>query len=1195
MKNINLNDLKEKVNKFLKDKKKVKLASIILGSSILGITTIAVIASVASKSNQMNESEHLFQVEPKPKKQTPEQPVDPNPSPTPTPNPQPEPKPGTNDKRESLLTLKISQARDYLQELNKQRYKELKTSLNQGIESALLTALEIAQNVNNSNQEELTEKLNQAVNALDIILNKTQQDKEELDNSSLLFSISQNPNSVQYENRNDFRLITFELSSTLPLDDVNEISDTILVEYNNADHNLQLHLKEFKENSNNQSILMSFRVFENTNYIVKGIYLSDTNQLRNLESVPVNVTEINVPNPLTPEVDNNKNTVTPNLEDLAILRNNLFNVRRLSEQVQENEIVNLPENKELYLYLINGERINKYLPNTITYKEKQYYLVPNQTYTATNQNTTNESNNKIIQKNFTVNYQLVQSNENQTTDAINNNLNVTFKVNYINYAVAHGNNLTNTKLSVDRTKSNSSGETNLLDKLIDGNKDKADGSYWNNWNQKERDQSNQLSEFVFNVNNDENVLISQLNIYIKAANSLGGLVLPEEMRIQVSEDGVNFKDVKHQDKINFADFGSHNGTALNSSEYTSLDNDSQGVKLVTIHFEPSFAKFIKFKWVPRSYTSGNLRHYPIQLPELEFYDITNKDIEVLKNEFISFTNQKTEILNNLKTKNEVFASFTDTNTKKYSIVISKAQELKNEIQNRESELLNLPNHRFKNEIELLEAKFKKVIDEFNKAKGQNPNNDPKLAQGLLKTRTLLNEIIEYGNSNPSVYYSREYSFKYKGFIKQLETINNDANATLNQFLNLEFKLRDEFEEFKKELQNSIINESVVVINEETFKIKNISTEEHEVSFNLDIYRIKPEENRSIKLNINNIPNGVIVNEIPFSQWSSVEDDQNNNLPRTVKLKLKVTGKPEILQSVSFDKILLGDHELIRMPRQEFKLQKLQNSVKKFNRSYDVNSKSYRFDFELNNGLSIDLNFNSKVVFKLENNKIKEFKLTKVQENDTVKYQFIAPSEQIIPQEGQEIQPNALYLKELRLNTNGKEIDNLDSLPLLKIQDNTDLTFNKENPLWHLKEVNLEIFDAYIDLFKDENESTIQRQAKHQAFIKIKNPENLITFPRNNFLIQLRGGNQLTFPNNSLVFNDENDVLEFASNVEFSFDNSDDELKLHILKIGYEHQGDNSFDIDIPITKFKQDSDINDGVKLRRAPKTTNHLLGRDQI
>ncbi|WP_322935300.1 hypothetical protein RRG40_02080 [Mycoplasmopsis felis] len=1191
MKNINLNDLKEKVNKFLKDKKKVKLASIILGSSILGITTIAVVASVASKSNQMNESEHLFQVEPKPKKQTPEQPVEPVPSPTPTPDPQP----GTNDNRESLLTLKISQARDYLQELNKQRYKELKNTLNQGIESALLTALEIAQNINNSSSEELTEKLNQAVNALDTILNKTQQDKEELDNSSLLFSISQNPNSVQYENRNDFRLITFELSSTLPLDDVNEISDTILVEYDNSDHNLQLHLKEFKENSNNQIILMSFRVFENTNYTVKGIYLSDTNQLRNLESAPVNVTEINLPNPLTPEVDNNKNTAIPNLEDLAILRNNLFNSRRLSEQVQENEIVNLPENKELYLYLINGEKINKYLPNTITYKEKQYSLVPNQTYTATNQNTTNESNNKIIQKNFTVNYQLVQSNENQTTDAINNNLNVTFKVHYINYAAAPGNNLTNTKLSVDRAKSNSYGETDLLDRLIDGNKDKADGSYWNNWNQKERDQSNQLSEFVFNVNNDENVLISQLNIYIKAANSLGGLVLPEEMKIQVSVDGVNFKDVERQDKINFADFGSHNGTALNSSEYTSLDNDSQGVKLVAIHFEPSFAKFIKFKWVPRSYASGNLRHYPVQFPELEFYDITNKDIEALKNEFISFTNQKTEILNNLRSKNEVFASFTDTNTKKYSIVISKAQELKNQIQNRESELLNLPNHRFKNEIELLEAKFKKVIDEFNKVKDQNPNNDPKQAQGLLKTRTLLNEIIEYGNINPSVYYSREYSLKYKGFIKQLETINNDTNATLNQFLNLEFKLRDEFEEFKKELQNSILNESVVVINEETLEIKNISTEEHEVSFNLDIYRIKPEENRSIKLNINNIPNGVIVNEIPFSEWSSVEDSQDNRLPRTVKLKLKVTGKPEILQSVSFDKILLGDDELIRIPRHEFKLQKLQNSVKKFNRTYDVNSKSYTFDFELNNGLSIDLNFNSKVAFKLENNIVKEFKLTKVQENDTVKYQFIAPSEQIIPQEGQEIQPNALYLKELRLNTNGKEIDNLDSLSLLKVQDNSDLTFNKENPLWHLKEVNLEIFDAYIDLFKDENESRIQRQAKHQAFIKIKNPENLITFPRNNFLIQLRGGNQLTFPNNSLVFNDENDVLEFSSNVELSFDNSDDELKLHILKIGYEHQGDNSFDIDIPITKFKHDSDINDGVKLRRAPKTTNHLLGRSEI
>ncbi|MCU9931459.1 hypothetical protein NW733_01820 [Mycoplasmopsis felis] len=47
------------------------------------------------------------------------------------------------------------------------------------------------------------------------------------------------------------------------------------------------------------------------------------------------------------------------------------------------------------------------------------------------------------------------------------------------------------------------------------------------------------------------------------------------MKIQVSVDGVNFKDVERQDKINFADFGSHNGTALNSSEYTSLDNDTK--------------------------------------------------------------------------------------------------------------------------------------------------------------------------------------------------------------------------------------------------------------------------------------------------------------------------------------------------------------------------------------------------------------------------------------------------------------------------------------------------------------------------------------------------------------------------------------------------------------------------------------------
>ncbi|WAM00822.1 hypothetical protein NWE60_05235 [Mycoplasmopsis felis] len=161
---------------------------------------------------------------------------------------------------------------------------------------------------------------------------------------------------------------------------------------------------------------------------------------------------------------------------------------------------------------------------------------------------------------------------------------------------------------------------NQIDKLVNGIVHNDDR--WTNWNDRFTDQSSLLNEFVFKVKDNNIALINGVVVNIRTTalvrtgnnnskeGGLGGLVIPENIRILVSEDGENFIPVKHQDKVNHKDFGeSSNTTTTNTNENNDYNNKqlqkyfvtrSDSIFALTISFEPTFAKYIKFQWDPRA-------------------------------------------------------------------------------------------------------------------------------------------------------------------------------------------------------------------------------------------------------------------------------------------------------------------------------------------------------------------------------------------------------------------------------------------------------------------------------------------------------------------------------------------------------------------------------------------------------------------
>ncbi|WAM01463.1 hypothetical protein NWE60_02480 [Mycoplasmopsis felis] len=301
-------------------------------------------------------------------------------------------------------------------------------------------------------------------------------------------------------------------------------------------------------------------------------------------------------------------------------------------------------------------------------------------------------------------------------------------------------------------------------------------------------------------------------------------------------------------------------------------------------------------------------------------------------------------------------------------------------------------------------------------------------------------------------------------------------------------------------------------------------------------------------------------QYPTSASATDLTQENNNFPKTVSVKFVISGNPTELQNITFDKVLLGENEIINLPQQyNIKIQALQNAVTNFQRNYDLNNSLYNFSFELPEGMSLKLNGKSKVDFKLENETINQYTLFKEANN---KYTFSAPSINNLGQNNQN------YLKELKLNINGTESSDTNDKQIIKTQDNLgDLTFNPQNPLIHLNPVNLDIYDAYVETSTNQQNQNIYRR----IHLKIKNPELLIKGVNQKFYLVLDNNQNygLTSTNFELnVNNSATEVQEFVGEWEVTSENNTEQLKPTKLRLGYLSNSHETFEKEFSITKYK---------------------------
>ncbi|WP_117275368.1 discoidin/SUN/FTP domain-containing protein [Mycoplasmopsis edwardii] len=142
-------------------------------------------------------------------------------------------------------------------------------------------------------------------------------------------------------------------------------------------------------------------------------------------------------------------------------------------------------------------------------------------------------------------------------------------------------------LSVDKDKSSKDGSDDGLDKLIDRSGDYINtGSRWDNWHAYNKQQDTKL---VFKW--EETTSISRVEIhfwrYADKGDSLG--VMPKNIYIKYSSDGINWKSVENQDKITSQDFGP-------MQPYKSSHQGVSDAKI--INFDAVKTKWIKISWDP---------------------------------------------------------------------------------------------------------------------------------------------------------------------------------------------------------------------------------------------------------------------------------------------------------------------------------------------------------------------------------------------------------------------------------------------------------------------------------------------------------------------------------------------------------------------------------------------------------------------
>ncbi|UWV79987.1 hypothetical protein NW072_02470 [Mycoplasmopsis felis] len=98
--------------------------------------------------------------------------------------------------------------------------------------------------------------------------------------------------------------------------------------------------------------------------------------------------------------------------------------------------------------------------------------------------------------------------------------------------------------------------------VIDGKLTKS----WTNSNDNKRNQSDDnviKNRFVFNVKNNQTLLLTHLDLYISDAGAkANNYVLPAEFFVEVSQDGTNYERVKHQNVSTPTEVGTFESNTL---------------------------------------------------------------------------------------------------------------------------------------------------------------------------------------------------------------------------------------------------------------------------------------------------------------------------------------------------------------------------------------------------------------------------------------------------------------------------------------------------------------------------------------------------------------------------------------------------------------------------------------------------------
>ncbi|UWV79586.1 hypothetical protein NW072_06375 [Mycoplasmopsis felis] len=260
---------------------------------------------------------------------------------------------------ETALKNKIDEATTFLSELgDKEKYQEIKNELSQ----AKTTADSVYAERNSKTIEELKQVLNQLNDSLTAAKTK----KSNTTNANANFT-AETPTKEDVTDNTKYKFVVFNLTSDILLDSLSDIQGLIV---NNEPY--QLSSVEYKANSTNKKeFTLKFPVGKNGTYSISAVKILGVEQNKTFSPVSINITDFPNNSISSFEANTDQNNTKPTLESINVPLSEYKD--GLSEVFQENQILDLQE-LEYYLYLINGERVSKYLPKKIRYEGKVYKL-----------------------------------------------------------------------------------------------------------------------------------------------------------------------------------------------------------------------------------------------------------------------------------------------------------------------------------------------------------------------------------------------------------------------------------------------------------------------------------------------------------------------------------------------------------------------------------------------------------------------------------------------------------------------------------------------------------------------------------------------------------------------------------------------------------------------------------------------------